>query len=70
MASDGIVVDTVEPGATPRCATALYGLSTLAVWWLRLGIQIERITPGTRNRTASSPSCTTMWGISMMRRVG
>jgi putative transposase len=25
---------------------ALYGLSKLAVWWLRLGIEIERITPG------------------------
>jgi putative transposase len=25
---------------------ALYGLSKLAVWWLRLGIQIERIKPG------------------------
>ena len=27
-------------------AYALYGLSKLAVWWLRLGIQIERIQPG------------------------
>ena len=25
---------------------ALYGLSRLSVWWLRLGIQIERIQPG------------------------
>ena len=25
---------------------ALYGLSTLAVWWLRLGIEIERTKPG------------------------
>jgi putative transposase len=25
---------------------ALFGLSKLAVWWLRLGIQIERIRPG------------------------
>jgi putative transposase len=25
---------------------ALFGLSRLAVWWLRLGIQIERIRPG------------------------
>jgi putative transposase len=25
---------------------ALYGLSKLAVWWLRLGIRIERIKPG------------------------
>jgi cytochrome b561 len=27
-------------------AHALYGLSKLAVSWLRLGIQIERIAPG------------------------
>ena len=27
-------------------ATALYGLSRLSVWWLRLGIEIERIKPG------------------------
>ena len=26
--------------------TALRGLSRLAVWWLRLGIRIERIKPG------------------------
>lgn len=25
---------------------ALYGLSKLSVWWLRLGIRIERIAPG------------------------
>jgi putative transposase len=31
------------PFAAP---TALYRLSKLAVWWLRLGIQIERIEPG------------------------
>ncbi len=31
------------PFASPH---ALYGLSQLAVWWLRLGIQIERIKPG------------------------
>jgi putative transposase len=27
-------------------AHALYGLSKLAVWWLRLGVGIERIRPG------------------------
>jgi putative transposase len=27
-------------------AKALYGLSKLSVWWLRLGIRIERIRPG------------------------
>ena len=31
------------PFASPH---ALYGLSRLAVWWLRLGIAIERIRPG------------------------
>jgi len=31
------------PFASPN---ALYGLSRLAVWWLRLGITIERIKPG------------------------
>jgi putative transposase len=31
------------PFASP---TALYRLSKLAVWWLRLGIRIERIAPG------------------------
>ncbi len=31
----------------PFCsANALHGLSRLSVWWLRLGIQIERIKPG------------------------
>jgi putative transposase len=27
-------------------AQGLYGLSKLSVWWLRLGIRLERITPG------------------------
>ena len=31
------------PFASP---TALYRLSKLAVWWLRLGIRLERIAPG------------------------
>jgi putative transposase len=31
------------PFASPN---ALFGLSKLAVWWLRLGIQIQRIKPG------------------------
>jgi putative transposase len=38
-----IRTDNGVPFAT---AHALYGLSKLAVWWLRLGIQIERIKPG------------------------
>ena len=36
---------------------ALYGLSKLSVWWLRLGIQIERIQPDTRSRTAGMSAC-------------
>ena len=35
-----------DNGVPFASAHALYGLSKLAVWWLRLGIQLERITPG------------------------
>jgi len=35
-----------DNGVPFASAHALYGLSKLAVWWLRLGIQIARITPG------------------------
>jgi putative transposase len=38
-----IRTDNGVPLASPN---ALYGLSRLAVWWLRLGIDIERIKPG------------------------
>jgi putative transposase len=38
-----IRTDNGLPFASP---TALYRLSKLSVWWLRLGIQIERIQPG------------------------
>jgi len=38
-----IRTDNGVPFASPN---ALYGLSRLAVWWLRLGIDIERIKPG------------------------
>ncbi len=38
-------------------ATALYRLSKLAVWWLRLGIQIERIQPGILSKTAGTNAC-------------
>jgi putative transposase len=38
-----IRTDNGVPFASPN---ALYGLSKLAVWWLRLGIRIERIRPG------------------------
>src|SRR5216684_2132750 len=39
----GIRTDNGVPFAS---AHAIYGLSKLSVWWLRLGIEIERITPG------------------------
>jgi transposase InsO family protein len=39
----GIRSDNGVPFAS---ANALFNLSRLAVWWLRLGIQIERIKPG------------------------
>src|SRR4029079_9956467 len=35
-----------DNGVPFASAHALYGLSKLAVWWLRLGIQLERIAPG------------------------
>jgi putative transposase len=38
-----IRTDNGVPFASPN---ALYGLSKLAIWWLRLGIRIERIKPG------------------------
>lgn len=38
-----IRTDNGIPFASPN---ALYGLSRLSVWWLRLGIDIERIKPG------------------------
>ncbi len=38
-----IRTDNGTPFASPQ---ALFGLSRLSVWWLRLGIKIERIKPG------------------------
>ncbi len=38
-----IRTDNGTPFASPQ---ALFGLSKLSVWWLRLGIRIERIKPG------------------------
>jgi len=35
-----------EYGVPFASAHALYGLSKLAVWWLRLGIRLQRIAPG------------------------
>jgi len=41
--------DNGVPFASPN---GLYNLSKLAVWWLRLGINIERIKPGTPTQNA------------------
>lgn len=38
-----IRTDNGPPFASPN---ALFGLSQLSIWWLRLGIQIQRIKPG------------------------
>jgi putative transposase len=46
-----------DNGVPFASAHALYGLSKLSVWWLRLGIQIERITPAIPNRTAGTSGC-------------
>ena len=35
-----------DNGVPFSSALGLFGLSTLSVWWLRLGIKIERIRPG------------------------
>jgi putative transposase len=40
---EAIRTDNGDPFAS---ANALFGLSRLSVWWLRLGIRIERIAPG------------------------
>jgi integrase-like protein len=39
-----------DNGVPFASAHALYGLSKLAVWWLRLGIRLERIAPGHREQ--------------------
>ena len=35
-----------DNGIPFACPNSLFGLSKLSVWWLRLGINIERIKPG------------------------
>jgi putative transposase len=51
---DAIRTDNGVPVAS---AHALYGLSKLSVWWLRLGIQIERSKPGPLRITAATSAC-------------
>ena len=50
-----IPTDNGVPFASPH---ALFGLSKLSVWWLRLGIRIERIQSGNLSRTAAISACT------------
>jgi putative transposase len=63
----GVRTDNGIPFSSPN---ALFGLSKLAVWWLRLGLTIERIKPGhpeqngrhermhlTLKREATKPAC-------------
>jgi transposase InsO family protein len=38
---------------TPFCGTGLAGLSRLAVWWIRLGIRVDRIAPGSPQQNGS-----------------
>ncbi len=38
--------DNGVPFASPNGLFGLFGLSKLSVWWLRLGVEIERIKPG------------------------
>jgi len=42
----GLPLAIRSDNGVPFATNSLYGLSRLAVWWLRLGIGIERITPG------------------------
>jgi len=35
-----------DNGAPSASSHAMFGLSKLSVWWLRLGIRLERIRPG------------------------
>ena len=46
-----------DNGVPFASAHALYGLSKLSVWWLRLDIALERIKPGTPSRTAGTSAC-------------
>ncbi|MDP9812911.1 hypothetical protein J2W42_005782 [Rhizobium tibeticum] len=47
--------DNGLPLASPN---GLYNLSRLSVWWLRLGIALERISRAIRKRMAGMSACT------------
>ncbi len=42
----GLPLAIRSDNGVPFASRGLYGLSRLSVWWLRLGVGIERITPG------------------------
>jgi hypothetical protein len=46
-----------DNGVPFASAHALFNLSKLAVWWLRLGIGIERIKPAHPQQTAVMKEC-------------
>jgi putative transposase len=46
-----------DNGVPFASAHALFNLSKFAVWWLRLGIGIERIKPGHPQQTAAMNAC-------------
>ena len=47
-----------DNGVPFASAHALYGLSKLSVWWLRLGIALERIAnPAILSRMAAMSGC-------------
>src|SRR5580765_997447 len=47
-----------DNGVPFASAHAIYGLSRLAVWWLRLGFRSNESSRGTRNRTDGMNGCT------------
>jgi transposase InsO family protein len=47
--------DNGVPFASPN---SLFNLSKLSVWWLRLGIAIERIKPGKPQQNGRHERCT------------
>ena len=46
-----------DNGVPFASGNALFGLSKLSVWWLRLGINIERIKPGHPERSWCAHEC-------------
>ena len=46
----GLPLAIRSDNGAPFASRGLYGLSELSVWWLRLGIRLERIAPGCPQR--------------------